>query len=275
MTTRAQRLDAQLTEQVDALFSLGADPNRYLVVPRTAAAFLMLPCLTLFGDLIGIIFGAIYNVGIMGVNGTVYVRNTLLYLQFWDVASGLTKAAGFGVILVETVGVGLSETAVDGMVDFFVLVLISGAGDELQGIKRGVMEMADLVAINKADGSNVQAAEMARSEAEHALHFFPAPGSGWTPRAIACSAQTGRGIELLWQCACEHHALTEANGWLERSRRTQTLTWMQEIIEMGLRQRFETHPAVHARMKELERDVAAGRVSSFHAARELLEIFSK
>jgi len=89
----------RITEQVDALFSLGADPNRYLVVPRTAAAFLMLPCLTLFGDLIGIIFGAIYNVGIMGVNGTVYVRNTLLYLQFWDVASGLTKAAVFGVII--------------------------------------------------------------------------------------------------------------------------------------------------------------------------------
>ena len=89
----------RITEQVDALFSLGADPNRYLVVPRTAAAFLMLPCLTLFGDLIGIIFGAIYNVGIMGVNGTIYVRNTLQYLQFWDVGSGLVKAAVFGVII--------------------------------------------------------------------------------------------------------------------------------------------------------------------------------
>ena len=89
----------RITEQVDALFSLGADPNRYLVVPRAVAAFLMLPCLTLFGDLIGIIFGAIYNVGLMGVNGTVYVRNTLLYLQFWDVASGLVKAAVFGVII--------------------------------------------------------------------------------------------------------------------------------------------------------------------------------
>jgi phospholipid/cholesterol/gamma-HCH transport system permease protein len=89
----------RITEQVDALFSLGADPNRYLVVPRTAAAFLMLPCLTLFGDLIGIVFGGIYNVGIMGVNGTIYVRNTLQYLQFWDVASGLVKAAVFGVII--------------------------------------------------------------------------------------------------------------------------------------------------------------------------------
>jgi phospholipid/cholesterol/gamma-HCH transport system permease protein len=89
----------RITEQVDALFSLGADPNRYLVVPRTVAAFLMLPCLTLFGDLIGIIFGWIYNVLIMGVNGTIYVRNTLLYLQFWDVASGLVKAAVFGVII--------------------------------------------------------------------------------------------------------------------------------------------------------------------------------
>jgi len=89
----------RITEQVDALFSLGADPNRYLVVPRTAAAFLMLPCLTLFGDLIGIVCGMIYNVTIMGVNGTVYLRNTLLYLQFWDVGSGLVKAAVFGVII--------------------------------------------------------------------------------------------------------------------------------------------------------------------------------
>ncbi|MGB8258905.1 MAG: methylmalonyl Co-A mutase-associated GTPase MeaB, partial [Terracidiphilus sp.] len=187
----------------------------------------------------------------------------------------LCEAAGYGVILVETVGVGQSEIAVHGMVDFFVLVLLAGAGDELQGIKRGVMEMADLVAINKADGANLTAAEKARGEAENALHFFPPPASGWTPRAIACSARTGKGIQALWKCVREHSALTRANGWLARSRREQTRQWMQEIIELGLRRRFEEHPAIRARMAALEQDVVEGRVTSFRAARELLELFTR
>jgi LAO/AO transport system kinase len=185
----------------------------------------------------------------------------------------LCEAAGFGAILVETVGVGQSETAVHGMVDFFVLVLIAGAGDELQGIKRGVMEMADLVAINKADGDNTRAAERARSEAEHALHFFPAQASGWTPRAITCSAKTGKGVGELWQMVREHHAQGVASGWLERMRRAQSRQWMRELIEIGLRMRFESHPAVRAHLESIEQAVGEGRLTSFRAARELLGLF--
>ncbi len=103
------------------------------------------------------------------------------------------------------------------MVDFFLLITLAGAGDELQGIKRGVMELADLVAVNKADGANVAAAERARAEAQNALHFFPAAESGWTPRAVTCSALTGAGIRELWECVLEYVALTRANGWFAAS----------------------------------------------------------
>jgi LAO/AO transport system kinase len=186
----------------------------------------------------------------------------------------LCEAAGYRNILVETVGVGQSETAVHEMVDFFLLITLTGAGDELQGMKRGVMELADLVAVNKADGANLAAAERARHEAENALHYFPRPANGWTPRALTCSAQTGKGIAELWKCVLEHTNLTKANGWFSENRQNQTREWMREIIEQGLRQRFESHPAIRRRMEALEQDVLEGRTTSFRAARTLLEIYS-
>jgi LAO/AO transport system kinase len=186
----------------------------------------------------------------------------------------LCEAAGFENILVETVGVGQSETAVLAMVDFFLLITLAGAGDELQGMKRGVMELADIVAVNKADGTNLRAAEKARSEAQNALHYFPGSQSGWTPRAITCSAQTGNGIPALWNSVLEYTVMTKANGWFSAARRNQTQRWMHEIIQQGLRQRFESHPAISNRMKELEKDVFEGRTTSFRAARELLETYS-
>jgi LAO/AO transport system kinase len=186
----------------------------------------------------------------------------------------LCEAAGYHNILVETVGVGQSETAVDEMVDFFLLITLTGAGDELQGMKRGVMELADLVAINKADGENLAAAERARSEAVNALHYFPRPPNGWTPRALTCSALTGKGIAELWNCVLEHTSLAKANGWFSVNRQNQTRRWMHEIIEQGFRQRFESHPAIRRRMGALERDVEEGRTTSFRAARTLLEIYS-
>jgi LAO/AO transport system kinase len=161
------------------------------------------------------------------------------------------------------------------MVDFFLLITLAGAGDELQGIKRGVMELADLVAVNKADGENVRAAERARAEAENALHFFPAAETGWTPRAIACSALTGAGIRELWQCVLEYGSLTRSNGWFGRVRRAQQKRWMHETIEQALEQRFAAHPAVRHSMEALERDVAEGRTTSFRAARMLLEMYSR
>ena len=119
------------------------------------------------------------------------------------------------------------------MVDFFLLITLAGAGDELQGIKRGVMELADLVAVNKADGANLAAAERARAEAENALHFFPAAESGWTPRAVACSALTGAGIRELWECVQEYVALTRPNGWFAKARREQQRRWMRRDDRSG------------------------------------------
>jgi len=186
----------------------------------------------------------------------------------------LCEAAGYRNILVETVGVGQSETAVHEMVDFFLLITLAGAGDELQGIKRGVMELADLVAVNKADGANVDAAERARAEAQNALHFFPAAESGWTPRAVTCSALTGRGIRELWECVLTYATLTRGNGWFATGRREQQRRWLHEMIDQSLRQRFDRHAAVRGRMKELERDVTEGRTTPFRAARTLLAAYS-
>jgi LAO/AO transport system kinase len=155
------------------------------------------------------------------------------------------------------------------------LITLAGAGDELQGMKRGVMELADLVAVNKADGTNLDAAERARSEAQNALHYFPGSQSGWAPRALTCSAQTGNGIAEIWKCVLEYAAMTKANGWFTVTRQGQTQKWMHEIIRDGLRQRFESHPAIKQRMETLEREVLEGRTTSFRAARELLETYSK
>ncbi len=187
----------------------------------------------------------------------------------------LCEAAGYSNILVETVGVGQSETAVRDMADFFLLVTLAGAGDELQGIKRGVMELVDLIAVNKADGDNVAAAERARAQAENALHFFPAAQSGFAPRAVTCSALTGAGIPGLWECVLQYVELTKANGWLECARRAQQTRWMHEMIDESLRQRFDAHPTVRHSVEALERDVAEGRTTSFRAARMLLEMSSR
>ncbi len=186
----------------------------------------------------------------------------------------LCEAAGYRTIFVETVGVGQSEIAVRDMVDFFLLVALPGAGDELQGIKRGVMELADVVAINKADGTSLAAAERARAEAENALHFFPAPASGFAPQSLSCSALTGKGIRELWECVLEHAALTRANGYRERLRREQKRHWMHETIEQALRQRFESNSEVRSRKLALEQDVIEGRITSFAAARMLLDLYS-
>jgi LAO/AO transport system kinase len=186
----------------------------------------------------------------------------------------LCEAAGYQNIIVETVGVGQSETAVHDMVDFFLLIMLAGAGDELQGMKRGVMELADLVVINKADGSNRAAAEKARTEAQNALHYFPSSQAGWTPRALTCSARTGNGIPELWNCVLAYIALTKANGYFGLARRNQMKQWMHEIIQNGLRRQFESHPAIQKRLEALEQDVVQGRTTSFRAARALLDIYT-
>lgn len=185
----------------------------------------------------------------------------------------LCEAAGFQNIIVETVGVGQSETAVRSMTDFFLLLMLAGAGDELQGIKRGIIEMTDCLAINKADGDNLANAKRARGEYASALHLFPPTPYGWAPRVLTCSALTGDGIPAIWQAVLDHHATLTANGYFQERRRQQALAWMHELIQSSLEHEFRRHPAVHGRLPELEKLVRQGRATSFGAARELLALF--
>ncbi len=185
----------------------------------------------------------------------------------------LCEAAGFENVLVETVGVGQSETAVRSMTDFFLLLMLAGAGDELQGIKRGIIEMIDGMAINKADGDNKRKAERARVEYSSALHLFPASADGWTPRVITCSAIEGAGVGETWDMVLEHRAQLEASGHLATRRSHQALEWMRELVSMGLEDSFRGHRGVSARLPRLEEAVGRGQVTPFAASRELLHIY--
>jgi LAO/AO transport system kinase len=185
----------------------------------------------------------------------------------------LCEAAGYDDILVETVGVGQSETAVRSMTDFFLLLMLAGAGDELQGMKRGIIEMIDGMGINKADGDNKPAAERARVEYAGALHLFPASADGWTARVLTCSARTGDGIADLWSMVLEHRDLLERNGYLARRRSRQALGWLTELVSLGLEAAFRADPAVARRLPDLERAVSSGQASPYAASRELLALF--
>ena len=185
----------------------------------------------------------------------------------------LCEAAGFDTVFVETVGVGQSETAVHSMVDFFLLLALARAGDELQGIKRGIMEMADAIAINKADGDNRKAAEQARQTYENALHLFPPDASGWTPPVRTCSAQTGDGVDDVWNVVEGYVQSARETGLFTQKRQRQAKHWMYETIEQQLHDDFFNHPDVQAAQDEVERHVLAGALSSFAAAQRLLDIY--
>lgn len=187
----------------------------------------------------------------------------------------LCEAAGFDVVFIETVGVGQSETAVHSMVDMFMLLQISGAGDELQGIKRGIMEMADTMVITKADGENVRKAELARTQFQGALRLFPLPESGWRPKVYTCSAVAGTGLEEVWKGVEEFLDHIHANGYFQHNRNRQNKYWMYETINEALRGSFYRDPAVEARIGEYEKRVLEDRISSFVAAKELLELYFK
>jgi LAO/AO transport system kinase len=176
-------------------------------------------------------------------------------------------------VLIETVGVGQSETLVHGMVDFFLLLMISGAGDELQGIKRGIIEMADLLAINKADGDNARAAERAKRELEQALHLFPARETGWTPPAVTCSAVTGEGISDVWEVVLQHRAQMQAAGWFDQNRRQQRQTWLREALRNQLLEQFRHDERVKAALPGIEQTVREGELSPTRAAKALVEKF--
>jgi LAO/AO transport system kinase len=184
----------------------------------------------------------------------------------------LCEAAGYRNIVVETVGVGQSETAVRSMTDFFLLLMLASAGDELQGMKRGIIEMLDGMAINKADGDNKPKAERARMEYVGALHLFPASADGWTPRVLTCSSVAKEGIAEVWQMVLDHRALLEGNGFLAQLRNRQALQWMNELTMLGLEELFRRNDAVAARLPVLREEVHGGRVTPFAASRELLAL---
>ena len=185
----------------------------------------------------------------------------------------LCEAAGYRNILIETVGVGQSETTVHAMSDFFLLLMLPGAGDELQGMKRGIIEMIDGMAINKADGDNMARAERARTEYSSALHLFPPPPDGWMPRVLCCSAINGSGVAEIWQMVLEQEAQLIATGKLEERRRRGELHWMRELILTGLGEIFQSDPAVAELMPKLEQDVWEGHVTPLTASRKLLKRF--
>jgi LAO/AO transport system kinase len=185
----------------------------------------------------------------------------------------ICEAAGFDVILIETVGVGQSETMVHSMVDVFLLLMLAGAGDELQGIKRGIMELADLIVINKADGENVTPAARARAQYETAVHLLSWPLPDWTPPVQTCSALTGAGIEEAWETISRFRATAERTGFLQEKRRTQNLSWMRDAITEALRDRFHANRRVSEMLPGLEHAVSAGDLPPLLAARRVLDAF--
>lgn len=186
----------------------------------------------------------------------------------------LCEAAGFDVILVETVGVGQSETVVHSMVDFFLLLKLSGAGDELQGIKRGIIEMADAIVINKADGENLKAAKRAKTEFERALHLYPPKSSGWSPKVKLASALEQSGIDALWHLVEEYFELTRANEYYTANRTAQNKDWFLQSVENALKQQYFNDPEFNNALQETLEKIAENSVSPFHAAKALVAQFS-
>ena len=183
----------------------------------------------------------------------------------------LCEAAGFDILLVETVGVGQSETVVHGMVDFFLLLMLAGAGDELQGMKRGIMELADALCITKADGDNKAAANRARVEYQNALHLFPPTGTGWFPPVLTCSALTTEGVAGVWQTIQDYQKVAVQTGHYIQRRQEQQLTWFRALVRQRLEGHFYEQPGVRSRLIAIEKQVQDGTLLPALAVETLLE----
>ena len=186
----------------------------------------------------------------------------------------LCEAAGYDVILVETVGVGQSETVVKSMTDFFLLLMLSGAGDELQGIKKGIMEMADMLVINKADGDNIKKSQMARLQYANALHMFPPSESGWTPVVDTCSAVKETGIDNVWNKIIEYKSLVDNNNFFEENRKNQLVEWMLNNINDELKSMFYKTEGIKEKLSVMEDDVISLKTSPIMASKEMLDYFT-
>lgn len=187
----------------------------------------------------------------------------------------LCEAAGYDKIFVETVGVGQSETACHSMVDFFLLIQLAGTGDELQGIKRGIMEIADGIVINKCDGNNVDKCHLAATNFRNALHFFPAPDSGWMPKVLCYSGFYGTGVKEVWDMVYEYIDFVKGNGYFDYRRNEQNKYWMYETINESLRNNFYNNELIQKSLQEYEQRVLRGEKTSFAAAHDLLDIYYK
>jgi LAO/AO transport system kinase len=184
----------------------------------------------------------------------------------------LCEAAGFDAILVETVGIGQSETAVADMTDFFLALMLPGAGDELQGIKKGLVEIADMIAINKADGDNLKRAQQAAADYRSALHILSPRSEHWQPPVVTYSALTGTGIAELWQKILDHRAVMNTSGDFAKRRREQQVKWMWSMLEQRMLARLRADTSTRARVKKIEADVADGRVTPAVAAEQIAEM---
>lgn len=185
----------------------------------------------------------------------------------------LCEAAGFDTLLIETVGVGQSETAVHSMTDFFLLLNLAGAGDELQGIKRGIMEMADAIVINKADGDNLDRARNAKLDVNRALHLFPTKDSGWKPKVLLASAYYKEGIAEVWKLISNYVELTKENLYFEKNRNEQNIYWLRETINEQLLQKFYLNDAIERELTNKEAKVKMHEISPFEAAKELMKLY--
>ena len=185
------------------------------------------------------------------------------------------EAAGFDVVLVETVGVGQSETTVRSMVDFFMVLMLAGAGDELQGIKKGIIELADALVITKADGDNKLHTESARIEFSRVLHYLITPTPGWRPEVLACSSLENRGIAEVWDVVERFHLAMTQSGLFHERRRAQTLDWIHTMLEQELWRTFTRNPATVAQWPLVEREVLEGKLSAAAAVKRLLNIYTK
>jgi GTPase len=183
----------------------------------------------------------------------------------------LCEAAGYEVIIVETVGVGQSEVAVKNMTDVFVLLMLAGAGDELQGIKRGIMEMADILVINKADGDNITQANLARKAYENAIHMFTPQNTSWTPPTLTSSALTGDGIEAVWQKLQDFQSTMQEKGLLDKNRNSQKKHWLEQTLNNELRQRVKDDPRLNNLLAEVEKRVIANEITPSQAVEQVMQ----
>jgi LAO/AO transport system kinase len=182
------------------------------------------------------------------------------------------EAAGYDVVIVETVGIGQSETAVADLTDFFLVLMLPGAGDELQGLKKGIVELADMIAVNKADGDNLKRARLAAADYRAALNILQPQSEAWTPPVVTYSALTGNGIAELWQQVLAHKEKMAASGEREGRRRAQQVKWMWALLEERLTARLRNDPAVRAKLKRAEAAVAAGRLAPTLAVEEIAAV---